>query len=190
MTEQLVINGVEPEVKNSNIPSNLALKEKLKLFARYLVYGFTDDGESIDYQWQAAYYAGIGNSKDSASTLSTRYINNPVVIAEMLLQRAKLEGEAESNRAEVFGYWRKLVQENTGERKVRMPTHDANGNVTGFVETYHYEPAVAEKVIEKMAKATKVLDDSKSSSGAGTQPLVIVGKSNMKEEEWMSAYGG
>ena len=188
--EQLVINGVEPEVKNSNIPSNLALKEKLKLFARYLIYGFTDEGESIDYQWQAAYYAGIGNSKDSASTLSTRYLNNPIVIAEMALQRAKLEGEAESNRAELFGYWRKLVQENTGERKVRKPTQDANGNVTGFVDAYHYEPVVAEKVLEKMAKAAKVLDDGKVSSVANAQSVVIVGKSDMQEDEWLAAYGG
>jgi len=187
---QLGIDGIEaaPVVERARL-CNLALQERLRLFARYLVQGFDDAGLPVDSNTAAALAAGIGSNRESARALAARYIRSPVVIAEMGLHRTRLEGEADANRAEVVGYWRQLVQENTAQRKIKVPVMDDAGKVTGFKEVYRYDAVLAEKVVEKMARATGVLKDGKTIDAQPGDTVIIAGKADLSAEEWGEKYG-
>lgn len=189
--QQIGVVGVEPAPEQHPVRANLSFHERLKLFATYLVQGFTDDGETIQYDWEAAFAAGIGNNKDSSKALASRYKRSHVVLAEMHAHRIRLEGEQVAHRAEVWDMWRSLYQESTATRKIKVPVMGRDGKVKGFTKTVVYNPALAEKIIEKMARAAQILDDgNRGGAVAASAPIIIAAAAEMSIDDWSRAHGG
>ncbi len=189
---QTTIPGIEPAPEPEKVTGvNALLEERLKRFARYLVLGHTEDGSEITSDTHAAELAGIGSNHNSSRNLSARYKKHPVVKAEMHRVRTYFAGQVEASAQEVWGGWRDLLQQTTGQVKVKVPVYNSKGEFVGNKPQRVFKPDVAERVLEKMAKAVGVLDEkSTGQDGAGAMPAVIIAATaEVDADEWAKKYG-
>lgn len=195
MGEQGLIPGVDaiPAKDGGGKCAGLSIRERLLVFARLLVLQHDEDGLAVPTAVDAAVAAGLvanPDNRDSAKSLASRHRRNPVVMAEISRLRAQIEGEQDASRAEVLGMWRGLYSELTGKRKIRVASHDAEGNFTGFKQTLIYKPELAEKVVEKMARAAGVLEDGRKAVQVDVGERVLIsGVPVMSDSEWEAAHG-
>lgn len=188
---QTTIPGIEPAPEPEKVTGvNALLEERLKRFARYLVLGHTEDGSEITSDTHAAELAGIGSNHNSSRNLASRYKKHPVVRAEMHRIRTHFAGQADASAQEIWGGWRDLLQQSTGQVKVKVPVYNAKGEFLGEKHQRMFKPDVAAKVLEQMAKAAGVLNDKPVEQvGAGLPPIIIAAQADIDADEWAKKYG-
>jgi hypothetical protein len=195
--QQLGLDQIAPAVEINQSREGDVFFAKLRHFAQALVMRFDPlTGEEIKDNTDAAFKAGLGKTKRSAASMASQYKSHPIVLAEIEKTKRELAGASAKTHAEVIGGWRMLLEMTTGQRSVRMPVTDLEGNPVldketnqpVFMNKYFWKPDVAEKVLEKMGKATGLLDN-KTDTSTQRPALIISANPDISPEDWAKQYG-